>query len=580
MWDIFKQLDVTKLRLTVILMLFLGLCNTVVRGQGFGVIRMGEAMHVGDSARVYLTLNPEMLAVGAKEVLTITPRLVARGDSVELPSVHILGRSAYYRFIRHDNLGLVMPGDKVIWEKRRWRPFAYLERTPWSSWMNDAVMKVQLQLTTCDEGDISTAQTMPVARRQTQQHKTAAMSMVQHRVITGRMTIIFPLDRTEIHPELYDNRRELDKIRKSIETVQNDADAQLDRVTIKGYASPEGPYDNNVRLARGRTDSIGAYVSRYFHLDKDKVHTEYEPEDWEGLVDYIRNATLEQLPHRDELLEIAARPLKPDQKEWLMRRRYPKDFQYLLDHCLPLLRHTDYRIDYNRREVVTLPGSSEPVGTAAVAMAVPEREGLYDPPRPYNALFALKTNVLFDLALAFNGEIEVPIGRNNRWSLMGEIWKPWYVWHKNSRAYQLQILGGEVRYWLGHCRERVPKLTGWFLGAYYAWGKYDFEWDTDNKRQGYNGVGDQGEFHSIGITAGYSWPIHRHWNLEVSASFGTLGGGWLGGERRHYHGEFGDTHLIWKYTTTSSYTGPTKLKVSLAWLIGRKCRDSRKEVHP
>ena len=562
------QQTVEKILKTVTVLLLLIVASGTASAQSFGVISRAEAGRNGDSAQVFITLNPDMLTVSPTEVLTVTPRLVsARGDSVELPAIHVLGRSTYYRYIRHDDLGLILPTDFVIWEKRRYRPFAYLEGVRWQPWMDRASLKIQLQLTDCGQVDISTQATVQQAQGQAMR-PTAAVA-ARPGVISDRMTIIFPLDRTEIHPELYNNEKELEKIRRSIETVQNDRNSELQSLTIKGYASPEGPYKNNVRLARGRTDSIGAYVSRRYHVDSTKVHTEYEPEDWEGFIQYMEKATLEQLPHRDQLLAIARRTdLKPDQRERLMRRTYPKDFDHLLEHCLPYLRHTDYRIEYLYRPPM-MPSTNR---VDTVWRMPPPRflhEPEYTPLKPYDALFALKTNLLFDAVLAFNGEIEVPLGRSNRWSVMGEIWKPWYVWHHNSRAYQLQIIGGEVRYWFGQCRDRKPKLTGFFAGPYYAWGKYDFEWGS---------VGDQGEFHSIGVTAGYSWPIHRHWNLEVSASVGTLGGGWLGGERRHYHGEFNDTHLIWKYTTTSSYTGPTKLKVSLAWLIGRKCRDSRKEA--
>ena len=545
--------------------LLVAVCSDTL-AQSFGVISRAEAGRNGDSVQVFLTLNPDMLSVAPEEVLTVTPRLVAStGDSLELPSIHILGRSTYYRYIRHDDLGIILPVDYVIWEKRRFRPFAYLQREQWQPWMDRASLKLQLQLTDCSRVDISTQATVQQARGQVR--RSTAGITVKPGVITDRMTIIFPLDRTEIHPELYNNQKELDKIRRSIEAVQGNPANELQSLTIKGYASPEGPYRNNVRLARGRTDSIGAYVARRYDIDSSKVHTEYEPEDWEGLIDYIDHATLEQLPHREQLLHIARRPdLKPDQKERLMRRTYPRDFDHLLEHCLPFLRHTDYRIEYVYHPPF-MPTTSRIDTAWAMPPSDPSREPLYTPLRPYDFLFALKTNLLFDAVMAFNGEIEIPLGDTNRWSLMGEIWKPWFVWHHNSRAYQLQILGGELRYWLGQCRQRKPMLTGWFVGPYYAWGKYDFEWGS---------VGDQGEFHSIGLTAGYVWPIHRHWNLEVSASVGTLGGGWLGGERRHYHGEFNDTHLIWKYTTTSSYTGPTKLKVSLAWLIGTKCRDSRK----
>ena len=535
-------------------------------GQDFGVISKSEAGRSGDSASVYLTLNPEMLTLAPTEVLSIMPKLKAKGDSMELPAIHVLGRSTYYRYLRHDNLGLILPEDRVLWEKRRWRPFAYLEKTKWETWMDNAVLEVQIQLTDCNEAYLS-AMTKELPRSSSQRddnRPTATVAQVRHGVITDRVTVIFPLDRTEIHPELYDNRRELDKIRKSIETVENDRNAELRQLTIKGYASPEGPYWNNVRLARGRTDSIGVYVSRFFHLDKDKIHTENEPEDWEGLIDYISKATLEQLPHRDQLLEIARRPLPPDKRERLMRTRYPEDFDHLLKYCLPFLRHTDYRIDYDRKEVVMMPSTEQMAAKKAdTPPPLPQREGIYQPLRPYKALFALKTNLLFDAALAFNGELEVPIGRNNRWSIMGEYWTPWYVWHNNSRSYELQVFGLEGRYWLGQCRERKPWLTGWFVGAYYAYGRYDFEWKS---------VGDQGELHSVGISAGYSWPIHRHWNLELSASLGGFHG-----PRRHYNGEYDDTHLIWKYTSSTTYFGPTKLKVSLVWLIGRNRDDAGKE---
>ena len=177
------------------------------------------------------------------------------------------------------------------------------------------------------------------------------------------------------------------------------------------------------------------------------------------------------------------------------------------------------------------------------------------------ALFALKTNVLFDVVTAFNGELEIPFGRDNRWSFMAEYWCPWMVWSNNSRAIELQTAGLELRYWFERDRSQKKVLTGWFGGIYYANGKYDFEW---------NSKGDQGEFNSVGATIGYSWSIHRRWNLELSASVGHL---W--GPRRHYEATSDGSYLIWKYTTNSKYTGPTKLKVSFVWLIGHRRQNKK-----
>ena len=50
--------------------------------------------------------------------------------------------------------------------------------------------------------------------------------------------------------------------------------------------------------------------------------------------------------------------------------------------------------------------------------------------------WAVKTNLLWNALLAPNLEVEFPIDRKRRWTVMGEWWNPWYTWHHNSRAYQ------------------------------------------------------------------------------------------------------------------------------------------------
>lgn len=169
--------------------------------------------------------------------------------------------------------------------------------------------------------------------------------------------------------------------------------------------------------------------------------------------------------------------------------------------------------------------------------------------------WGVKTNLLWDALLAPNVEVEVPIDRKRRWTVMGEWWNPWYTWHHNSRAYQVQLFGAELRRW-----NRVPDrchelMTGMFWGVYAAWAKYDLEW---------NSHGNQGEVYSLGITAGWATRIARHLHLELSAS---LGGFYS--PLRHYHGMFDDTHLIWQRNDDIFYVGPTKLKVSLVWMLPR-----------
>ncbi len=175
---------------------------------------------------------------------------------------------------------------------------------------------------------------------------------------------------------------------------------------------------------------------------------------------------------------------------------------------------------------------------------------------------AIKTNMLFDLLAAPNLELEVPFGPQKRLSLMAEAWSPWYS-IDNTYAYQIQAFGLEMRYWTARRNKmKWRALSGPFFGIYYGNAMYDLEWD---------GTGDQGEVNSVGLSGGYSWPVSSNFNIEVS-----LGLGYIWGPYRHYMAEYNNTHLIWKYTGRTQYVGPTKLKVSMVWMLGGHKRKKEK----
>lgn len=52
------------------------------------------------------------------------------------------------------------------------------------------------------------------------------------------------------------------------------------------------------------------------------------------------------ISHREELLHIAESKNSPDEKERKIRKRYPEEFRFILQHWFPGLRHSDYTIHY------------------------------------------------------------------------------------------------------------------------------------------------------------------------------------------------------------------------------------------
>lgn len=177
----------------------------------------------------------------------------------------------------------------------------------------------------------------------------------------------------------------------------------------------------------------------------------------------------------------------------------------------------------------------------------------------YLPSFALKTNLLFDLATALNFEIEFPI--YNKFSVAAEWIFPWWTLDNhtvNSKRSRLQILNGnlEARYWFGN-RNNKGLLNGWFAGVYGGGGLYDVEW---------KGKGVQGEFFiAAGLSGGYSHRIARNVSLEYS-----LGVGILSTDYRSYKAHFCEDdnwYAIRDKRGRYTWIGPTKAKVSLVWMI-------------
>lgn len=73
-----------------------------------------------------------------------------------------------------------------------------------------------------------------------------------------------------------------------------------------------------------------------------------------------------------------------------------------------------------------------------------------------------KNNLLYDIALAPNIEIEVPIGR--QWSLNAEYKCPWWSDSNKEICYQLLSGGIESRFWLGNRAGRA-NIDGTFYRA-------------------------------------------------------------------------------------------------------------------
>ena len=100
----------------------------------------------------------------------------------------------------------------------------------------------------------------PVVLQPVLAYVTPQAEAVKARTAAGSAYLDFPVNQTDIRPDYRNNPAELGKIRKGIEAVRGNKYATITAVSIKGYASPEGGYANNARLAEGRAEALLSYV--------------------------------------------------------------------------------------------------------------------------------------------------------------------------------------------------------------------------------------------------------------------------------------------------------------------------------
>lgn len=171
-------------------------------------------------------------------------------------------------------------------------------------------------------------------------------------------------------------------------------------------------------------------------------------------------------------------------------------------------------------------------------------------------VLAVKSNLLYDLALAPNIEIERWFGHESRYSFAVEFNCPWWTWHNHSRAYEIMEVGLEYRHWFTRRVSPETPLLGAFYGVYGAGGYYDMEW-------GYKG--NRGHFTSCGLSMGYATKLSKHWHLEFSGAVGGI----LFVNTRYNDPQHND-RLHRLYRKHEFYFLPTKLKVALVWMIGNR----------
>ncbi len=302
----------------------------------------------GDYMTVDLDMDISGLTIGRNHAVLVTPRLVNGADSLELPSVAVYGRRRYFYYMRNgESMLAASDGDDY---RLRQKPDTktYHETYPYQDWMNGASLRLSREVYGCC--NTLREEQMAVLGEYRMFEPTLVYMRPspnkEPRALEGKAYIEFPVDRTEVQPEFRNNAAELAKIQATIDSVRNDEDITITGIWLKGFASPESPYNHNRDLAMGRTAAVRDYIQNFYSFPASTVTTDYEAENWQGLREFVDRSNLE---HRAEILSIIDAEMDPDAKEAKIKATYPDEYRFLLDNCYPRLRLTAYRVNYTVR---------------------------------------------------------------------------------------------------------------------------------------------------------------------------------------------------------------------------------------
>lgn len=310
----------------------------------------------GDYLLVDLTLNLSDIEIKSNRSVTYTP-VIERGDSlVKLPSLIVNGRN---RQIMYERTGRNLADDGEFAVRRRngtEQRFDYHARLPYSRWMAKSELNIVADECGCgwDAVGSDKSSLFPIRLEQTPRPMMAYVAPdaeVKNRSKEGSAFLDFRVNRTEIDPDYRQNQRELAAIRETVESVRDDKYATITGISIKGFASPEGSYASNERLAKGRSEALLNYLKGRYDLQGVDTRVEYEAEDWAGLEERVERSAL---PSRDELLEVIRDNSisDPDRREQKLKGvDSGEPYRHLLNEIYPALRHSDYRVSYTIRPI-------------------------------------------------------------------------------------------------------------------------------------------------------------------------------------------------------------------------------------
>ena len=403
---------------------------------------------------------------------------------------------------------------------------------------------------------------------------------------TVGVKVYFRQGYSRLQPTFRENGIRLDEFMRRVSEMHADSTARLNSIDIVAYASPEGSFTLNRKLARKRAENISAYLRGNMpFLSGSLFNVQPKGIDWNGLAAMVEASDMR---YRSEVLNILRNvpettyrngKLVDSRLKRLMDLRGGRPYNYMLTHFFPELRAAGAYVicDFVRILPAVVPDTvpTEPVEIiepvyieetdtvvslpADTLNLVTPNSDLLPKQRDYDR-WAIKSNALYLAAGVTN--IGGEYAFHPHWSVdLPLVYSPYTI----ARRYRMRFLyiQPEARYWLDR------PMKGHFFGVHLHAGVFNVSLDDKNRYQSEKG------FHGAGISYGYAMPLSRRWSMEF-----TVGVGYAFTKYCTYYNV--PNGIRYEKDIPYHYWGLTKLGLNFVYRFGDKCGKTKsgKEVKP
>lgn len=169
--------------------------------------------------------------------------------------------------------------------------------------------------------------------------------------VCDRNYVTFPVGRATIIDTMGQNRVQLAKIERLMDTLINQYEFFVDSITITASSSPDGSVATNNRIAGERARAIKERLVRKFGHEVDTlIRTRSIGEDWTLLKRLIRHNS--DVPNWEKITDMIDRSRNLDVTEQQIRQQFLEDYAFMKEILYPQLRAVDFRYNLRRVDMV------------------------------------------------------------------------------------------------------------------------------------------------------------------------------------------------------------------------------------